>query len=128
MLNELKIYKSSRTKLILLIYGSMITTILLVLSGNLALNILGICLTFFTVYVSFISKKIITLSDTDIVQTHFEKVKTLKWNEISNITDYKLWIKVSGQSEGAVITINSLFENYSEIRNFISGKRPDLVL
>lgn len=126
MSNGLFVYRSSKIKTVLFLYSSMILALVLMLNGWV-LNILGVCLSFFTVYIVFMSKKVIATSDIDISQTHYEKTVNIKWTEIGRIMDFRLGLKIYNHNENEVITMNVLLDKYSEVRNLIIQKRPDLI-
>ena len=92
--------------------------------GNWIQNLMGPVLFLLGIYISFISKVTLKISEKEIHLTKFEKTKMLRWDEISEINDYKLWISMIDSHNNIRITINSLLESYSEIRDFIARKRP----
>jgi hypothetical protein len=127
MSSEVTIFKPSRTKLIFLLYSAMIVSILLVFWGGLIFNIAGVCLSFLAAYIAFISKRTIAVSSSEIAQVFYDKSKTLRWNEIVRISNSHLWLTIYDFAETDPIIIHILLAKYSELREFIAQKRPDLM-
>jgi hypothetical protein len=119
-------YRQSPNKMMLFFFVSMVLILFLFVLGTTLSNLIALGLSISTSYVGFVSKVHLTLPENEISLSHFEKTKTLRWSDIGELTDYKLWMKMSNYQNDVEISINCLLKNYSEIRQFISRKRPDL--
>jgi hypothetical protein len=97
------------------IFGSFLDAILILLIAGLS------------VYFSFNSKVVLTLSIYDISFTHFEQVKKLKWEEIVRINKNLFGIWLYNKDETIVIPIYKHIEGFSEIQETIKIKCPGLL-
>ncbi|MCI0557800.1 MAG: hypothetical protein MN733_04840, partial [Nitrososphaera sp.] len=95
-----------KTKTLLFIYMSMFTIMTLFWWDNTLNVVVGLGLAISTAYISFIAKRMIVLSETEIIQVYYDKITTLSWSEIASITDYRLWIKLSDSTESKQVMVH----------------------